>query len=537
MVSVTLPRLRRKNPVAAVPKVLAGYRPLTDEKVDARRRRRLLALLFFVTFLYSFIYLLMPRALNVLLSFPIVILYLMVIWALPVSDYYPRKWLNFCFWSYFIALLLWPNYLAIGITGLPWITVVRLFGAPMVILMMVYSSSSAQFRKKMSDILSQSRTIVRLVVAFAAIQLISVAFAASPFDAIYKAINNQIAWTAIFFCSVWVFSRPRGVEFWLRLYIIMATILCGIAIAEARHGGVLWANSIPSFLKIDDESVERILGGAYRLGSKYRVVATATTPLSLAELLGATSPLLLFALTQYRNLFVKIGLIALDVSLVYCILLTDSRLGLIAMIVGHVAYAAYYSVRQHKFGKNSLLSTSLLMLYPAAVALLIAAVLLVGRINNVVIGDGRQSFSDQARAAQISDGLVEIWFSPIFGFGPGQGAARLNYTNAAGTLTIDSYYLSVLLDYGFVGFFVFYGLFIATIVKGFKTALLGTEKVHHLSAAISIFLVCFLTTKAVLSQEANHSLIFMGLGAVVALSYAARRESAGDGQLSNKITT
>ena len=71
----------------------------------------------------------------------------------------------------------------------------------------------------------------------------------------------------------------------------------------------------------------------------------------------------------------------------------------------------------------------------------------------------------------IASGLQIIWQSPVIGFGPGQGGGKLGYPNSAGTLTIDSYYLSILLDHGFVGFFVYYGLIILGIVQSARVAL------------------------------------------------------------------
>lgn len=517
---------------AGRPAILPGYRPWDAAGILSRHKRKLIVAFFIVTFFYSAFFQLMPRAMAIPLLLPVAAIWMMIIWALPVLEYRPARILSGLFWAYYCALFLWPNYLAVAISGLPWITVARLFCAPMVALLLVYVSNCGPFRREMKEILAPSRTLVRFVAAFAAIQFLATFFSSSPFDTLNRMINNQIIWTAIFFVAAWTFRKRGSIELWFRIYLVLSLVLCALAELEARKQGVLWANSIPAFLAVQDESVQRLLAGAYRLGSVYRVIATATTPLSLAEILGAASPFVLFAMVQYKSLLLRIALGAFDILLIYVISLTDSRLGMAAMLVGHAGYMLYLSYRIYKFHPNPLIRNLPVVIYPVLVVAMAAAVLFVGRINNAIIGDGRQQFSDASRATQISDGLVKIWQSPLFGFGAGQGGQKLGFTNAGGTLTIDSYYLSILLDYGFIGFFVFYGMMMVAIAQGAKIAMAGITKEHHLGAALSIFLLVFLVTKAVLSQEANHPLIFMAMGAVVGLKYLIQADRLNPGKTS-----
>ena len=525
-------RVAAATAIAARPPILPGYRPWDAGGFLSRHKRKLLTALFVLCFFYSAVFLIVPRSLSIPLSFPIVAIWLMIVWALPVREYMPAKILSGLLWAYYVALFLWPNYLAVDIPGLPWITVARLFCAPMVAILLVYVSNCGPFRRAMGDYLASSPKIVRLVVAFSVVQLMSIFLSPAPFDTLNRMINNQIIWTAVFFVAVWTFRKTSSIERWMALYLLLSIIVCGVAILEWRNQGVLWANSIPSFLKIEDESVQRLLAGAYRLGQVYRVVATNTTPLGLAELLGAATPFLLFALVQYKILFLRIALVALDVLLVYSILLTDSRLGLVSVLVGHAAYLLYISYRIYKFHPNGMVRTIPVVVYPILLMGTIAAVFFVGRIRNAVVGDGSQQFSDASRATQIQMGLVKVWESPLFGFGAAQGGQKLGFTNPAGILTIDSYYLSILMDYGIIGFFVYYGLVITAIVQGAKLAMQGNEKDNHIAAVLSIFMLSFLATKAVLSQEGNHPLAFMVLGALVAITYSIRQKMLSSGKTS-----
>src|SRR5690349_4789903 len=76
-------------------------------------------------------YLIMP------MMVPIAILLGFVIWALPDQRKGPEGalWPLLC--AYVVALVMWPNYLSIDLPGLPWISILRLIGAPMTLALLI----------------------------------------------------------------------------------------------------------------------------------------------------------------------------------------------------------------------------------------------------------------------------------------------------------------------------------------------------------------------------------------------------------------
>ena len=525
-----LSRFSRRRELATVgganasvkPAILPGYLPYDVGGIFSRNKKKFMAGLFVLLFFYIALFSLFPRALSLPFLIPVGLLYLTIIWVLPVSNYRPTPILAGCFWAYFISLLMWPTYLAIAIPGLPWITMGRLFGGPMVLLLLILASSCLPFRTHLKAALGNERGITMLVTGFAIAMMISLGFTDNPFSTLNRTLNNQIIWTAMFFASVWVFRDPRKIHVWMTGYVMMVAILCVIAFFEARKGGVLWAEIIPSFLQIEDESVQRTLNGIERFTGGYRVVGTATTPLSFAELLGLSSAFILYTIYTGK-LWMKVAAIALDLAVMHTISLTDSRLGFVSFILCHVGFLLFYSYSIRKRQPNSLWGMSLLMSYPAFLVFVVAAVLFVGRVRNSVLGNGRTSASDGARGEQWSLAFQKMWGSPIFGFGAGQSGSSLGFTNQAGVVTVDSYYITILMDYGLIGVFLFYGMFLRSIWRGGQLALRGSEIENIRAAALTVFLGAFLVTKSVLSQEATHPMIFMAVGAVVALSYQARR--------------
>jgi O-antigen ligase len=154
----------------------------------------------------------------------------------------------------------------------------------------------------------------------------------------------------------------------------------------------------------------------------------------------------------------------------------------------------------------------------------VAASFLVGRLHNLVWGDGSQDSSNQARIDQWILGVPKLLHHP-YGYGIGMSADVLGY-KSFGTLTIDSYYLAILLEEGIVGFILYYGMILATIYYCTSTLWKRRSLVGEtgLLAPIAIALSAFFVEKSVFSEQDNHPLVFMMMGMAAALAYRTRME-------------
>ena len=484
----------------------------------------------FAIFLYSFFILLLPTFLLIPFLIPLMLLFGAVIWALPVSEREPFRITGALFWGYLITLVLWPNYLAIYIPGLPWVTMPRLFCTPLILILLIDGSTSAPFRRTMLAMIRSAPAITYLVVAFAIIQLVSIGFSDAVFITINRVINNQLTWTAIYFVALWEFRKVENIERLMWLYILCVFALTLMAALEAQLGHVFWQTSVPGFLHPPDPLVDEILAGSYRLTGQYRVQGTQTTPLSLAELVAVTIPFLVYFADKYRKASVIAFLVLVDALIIYTLFQADARLGFGSILVGHLLGLAYIGVKIWRERPGSLWGPTISLSFPALAIVAGLAVVFVARVRVHVLGGGQHQGSNDDRKEQIALGLHKIWESPLFGFGADRGGPKVGFYSPGGQLTIDSYYLSILMDYGFLGFFVFYGLFVWTIYKPTKSAF-APDPYGSLNVAFAIFLFEFLIIKAVLSQAANHSLLFLAFAAVVALQYHARRARVERGRI------
>ena len=196
---------------------------------------------------------------------------------------------------------MWPNYIALALPGLPWITMARITGVPLGLILLICVSTSREFRESVSKALASVPLLSILLVTFVGIQTVSIAFSKTVFTSIDKYLVDQLGWTCIFFVSVYVFQKEGRVERMAGLLWAMAIFVGVIAVFEYRQEKVLWAGHIPSFLQINDKSVARTLAGGDRFG-RYRANSTFGTCLGLGEYMALSLPFVLrFAMGSYPH--------------------------------------------------------------------------------------------------------------------------------------------------------------------------------------------------------------------------------------------
>ena len=202
---------------------------------------------------YGFAFTILPPQLALYLTAPMLLLALLIIWALPDVGKAPVGVLSKLLTLYLVVLVLWPNYLALQLPGLPWISFRRLIMFPMSLILLICLSVSARFRAELTDVLRSAKPLTYMVIGFTAIQILTLALTGSAlFFSLNVTVNYLFGTTAAFFAAAWVFRQPRRVNWAINAVLFMAFFLCVMAVLEFRNQGVLWANHIPTFLQVED---------------------------------------------------------------------------------------------------------------------------------------------------------------------------------------------------------------------------------------------------------------------------------------------
>jgi hypothetical protein len=486
----------------------------------------LTGLLLLFCLIYGFAFAVLAPFIVTPFAIPILLLLLLIIWAMPDATA-PVRTMSFFFFAFFIGLIVWPNYISIALPGLPWISVKRLTVFPMVILLLYSVSVSQDFRKTLSEALNSTPLIWKTITAFAVIQTLSIAFSGNTLFSFSKLVIALTEWTAVFFASCYIFLKPGHAKRWLLCIWGAAVWVCILGLWENRLGYVPWRDHIPSIFQIDDPAVQRALAGAQRsaLGT-HRVQSVFSTSLGLSEFLALAIPFVLHFVRPEFNWKLRLAALISVPTFIYVIVLSQSRLGLVGSMVSLIAFLFIWAYRRRMADKKNPFWTGIVAAYPVIAALIVASTFFVGRIHARVWGNGPQQFSDHSRMEQWRLGIPKILTHP-WGYGIGNGNEALGFIDVNGAMTIDSYYLLIALEYGIIGFFLFYGIFALAMYEAGKVAL--STAPHEDDSALlipaGISLLSFVVIKAVFAQADNHAITFAVVGMIVALMWQQRNRA------------
>lgn len=510
-------------PARAPPAVLKPYY-IADDRPRARALRAALMIGFCLMLpIYGFYYALTTPWMLVQFLMPLGVLMVICIWALPDGKAAPTRAMERLFFA-FVICIAWPNYLAIAPPGLPWITLLRLTGFPMVLCLLISISVSADFRGQLREVMRASPLLWRGVTIFAVLMLLSVGLSKDPMFSLQKLIVGQVNWIGIFFISMFIFRKPGRPQAWMYAQWILVLTIAVIALYEARVQHVVWASHLPPFLKINDPIIEKLLTGAMRRATdEYRVKATFTTPLGLAEYMALCLPFILHLMFGPYRFLVRLAAVPTFFIAFTVIIVTGSRLGMVGALIGMLLYTLIWAYLRWRTKRLGIIAPALLVAYPAIAGLVLVASLFVTRLRRMVWGGGATAASDATRALQVEQGIPKIFKNP-FGYGIGQGAEVVGVRGGGGVLTLDNYYIMVAIEYGILGFIVYYGTIVVAIVYSAKTmAKLPKDREVSLLIPLAISLTSFFVIKWVFSQQENHPIIFAMLGMIAALVYRANK--------------
>jgi hypothetical protein len=485
--------------------------------------------------LYGHFFATLPSEYLLVLLAPLAVMALTVIWVLPDQATAPSRAMTRLLLAFIAVSVAWPDYLALQLPGLPWISFRRLFLAPTALLLLVCVSTNANFRKEMREVLTSESILWKLLVAFVLLQLVSIAGAPSPATALKNFVNYQLAWTGVFFASLYAFRNIEITTRFLKIFLMAAFTIGVIAIVENMNHGVLWRNHVPSFLQVDLESMAGTMESAMR-NRQYRAKSVYGQPLPFAEIMALVTPVLLYFIFTTKSVWKKVALIGIDMGLFYVLTLPQSRLGVIGFMLSHALFIGVWSGRIWLRNKFSIVGPMITLAYPVIVIAAAGAVMSVGSLREKVMGGGDTLNSDQARKVQKMAARGVILRNPIIGHGPRQAANVLGFV-AYGRVTLDNYFLWIALDYGMIGFCVYYAMFLFLIHRMFMISIRDVDRNSNLALLAMTTFAMFVIIKAVLSEEDNHSMIFAMMGMAMSIIWRDKEKRGVEPAPRNPHTT
>jgi hypothetical protein len=391
-------------------------------------------------------------------------------------------------------------------------------------LLLITLSVSPIFRMAVSRSVMTVRFLWILICAFTFIQFITIPFSETPGASLQLNVSYLVNWMGIFVISCVLFRRGEYVERYMALLCLLAIPVILIEFQETREQHVLWVNNIPKILQVPDPSVKLILTPNYRPGiNLYRANSTFSSPLLLAEYLALLTPFLLHFGFYARKILWRLAAFGMIPVIFVAIRLTDSRLGIVGMLISMLLYGMLWSIVRWRSHAKDLFAAATVYGYPAVFISALLVVFSSHRLRTMVMGGDAQASSSAARDDQLHMAMTQLAKNPI-GHGTGQSGLALGFPPGA-FITVDNYFINLAMDYGVLGVIVWSGMILVAILEAVRCCLspaYAGRPEARLLAALAVGLAAFMVIKWVHGQADNHSIIYMMLGMISALVYNLR---------------
>ncbi len=454
------------------------------------------------------------------LSFSILALFLLL--AAPQPGTKVESLCFFLLAAYLFTLVVWPRYALFRPPGLPGLSPTRIMQLALLFTWAYLVIRSPSFRARLLTRLQLFRPIFALVITLLAFKAGSI-FLSIDWFASTKGVLNEIASVyLIFFIAISTVNSPEAVT------KLLATFICAVFVASlfGLYESMVGNNLFLTYLEVDSDYLQQVLRAKIRDGS-YRIQATFSHPLTLSECLAMAAPLSAAVLLRHRFTLARFGLFSVFIGIVtYVIYLTGSRSGIGALLLslGIASTLICIAKMKRERERNSINSVFFILLL---VALAFSFAFAIYLLSDILIGRTTREFnSAMVRLDMWASGLKLAAASPLLGYGQDMAAYTLGFRGHGGVLTIDSYYLSVLLESGYPSLAIYALILILPIWRALATGLNNSPHYFNI-LTLTAALIAFATVKAILSLTHNHGIALLLIGLLAYLIVEPQTRSVG----------
>lgn len=446
-----------------------------------------------------------------------------LLWVLPELRFVPEKQLRIVFYVMVFALLCVPAYFAIDTGVLPWISVRRIFALIVIILFSLNVAGSRVARNKLVETLQCNRLLTFSAIGFLMIIFLSI-FTSADWPISMKAlVDGVLNWYVPLFACILIVRSEEDIILLLKI-IAIATIIDSFAgliefLLQRRYYFDIFPKSIlNSMLSANPALTEMYYANSFRNGF-YRASSIYTVPLSFGELAAMAAPVGAYFILHSR----KWSELVLGVfSILACLLAlfcSGARGGYFAFLVAMPIMVLMWSIRYSRLNPHGFLSTIMLAVFSTGFAGLMGLVLFWRRLHNIVFGGGDTVASTDARFIQWNLALPHILSNPLTGHGGGTAGGLVGYYAPGNQIpSVDSYVITLLVEHGVPGLVLFFGMIVCGVWVAMRIYITHESRWAAVAGPIACSLIAFAVYRMALSQRENHTLFFLLIGLIFAIS-------------------
>jgi len=414
--------------------------------------------------------------------------------------------------------VIWPRYIFFSVGG-PFVNPLTLAIFLSVAVSFAWMAYSPGLNEKLGAIASGSGGVVWLIVAWLVWRLFTSLTGQYPEASTFEFMRDLVYTSSFFLFGLILATYPNGAQSLMRLLLACALLVTFIGCVEAvmeRNYFLQFAagrdsTAVNSTLKV--LMVEKFRSGGYRAQSTFE------HPIVFSQFIAAMVPIALYAVVYERKKAWRGIAVSFLLISVFALYKTGSRAG-VASLASCIALMLVVGwskmVSSRGYAKPLAFVALPVVFIGLALVYFVVQELAAGR-NQV------EASSSAVRLQMVSMGVKALAESPLLGFGYGSAVSKAGFFDRmSGSSTIDSLLLSVAVDSGYVGLFLFL-IFVAMFVVRGSRAVLRLRGRESMRAAVLVSaMMAIFTTFITLSITSNMTLLWLVLTAALPVFVAEK---------------
>lgn len=405
-----------------------------------------------VVCLYTVIALYIFTPLAFLFVVPLIIA---VLYLLPKVESYPENFLRTLILVYFPLTIVWPYFIGIniGFMDLHPSRVLLLF---IVLLWMYYFISSPNFREQLLQYKYVSSVFFIALWVFLFTHVSGIGFSNYPIGSIngvFKVLTEIFVPTFLFLILV---NTREMVEKFINVFIVLGVLVMIVGVWESFVKAPFWGTYF-SHMILADLSTEI---GIWRNGV-YRVTSIFRHPLVMVQFQIIVISMMAYRTLSVSNFYVKLLLLMAMLGTVYVMFASDSRSIVPALFLMSAILLSAFIYKVIQTNKSGFIGWLFTALFP---------IIAIG--GTVAFYASRQMFMGSSDIATLStEARYDMWglawqrildnpLAGFFGYGLQTSTEVVNWR---GGVSLDSYFINVLIEQGVNGFVLFLLIYIYTV--------------------------------------------------------------------------
>lgn len=401
--------------------------------------------------------------------------------------------------------VLWPRYIFFSLGG-PYVNPQTLSVFASLVAIAFWATYSPGFSNKLYCLIFGSSGIGFLVVLWFAWRLFASALGEFALTSVFDYARDLVYVSSFFLIGCAIATYEGGPKWMLRVLVTSGLVVAVAGLIEAfmqRNYFVQFASGSDS--QAVANALKTITFDKTRDGT-FRAQSTFDHPIVFGQFIAAVIPLAAYAVFFERNwIWRMIGLLVVPVG-VLAIVTSGSRLGIVGLAVSLAFVGAFVWLRaitSKGFGKAFALAALPVLLTGLAVGYFVVQELILGRSNS-------EASSSSVRLKMAWDSITALYDSPLWGFGHGMALFKAGVISGhTGVATLDSLFLTIALDSGYVGLILFLVIVFHFSAKSGLTAIrLQGQEGARVGMLVASVLALF-ATFAGLSISNNMTLLWL----------------------------